>query len=581
MRLAVPHVEKPRRMAGLFSLRTRYAALALLFLIGFAPGPFLLAHAGAALDLDERITVLAAGALSLAALYSLLWRFPRTITAVLGACAALAAVELRFIADYDWPINANTLSLIAETNPAEAGDLASSIPLGLVLGELAIVMLVWLAWPRADAHAPARRIDRRALAYSAAGSAGLLALALISSPATSTLDEDSIFPSVPYGQMLALRASYPAGFPWVVVDYVRERTALMRAFRHNQNFRFGASATKSDRPRMYVLVIGETARADRWEINGYPRATTPRLARRDDLVSFKHMMSPWSYSRYAVPLLISRKPPEMRSAVYKEASIVTAFKEAGFRTTWISLQAPVGFYESPISIHAYEADDVRFLNSVDYSKRGKSDLAALPEIRKLLADGSARDQFVVVHTLGSHFRYTDRYPPAFARFLPDRPADRPLRLFDPGEREALSNAYDNTILFTDTFLDEVIRTLETRPGTDSWMFYSSDHGEALFDDCRQQSGHGQSSRQTHSVASVFWASPGYADRHGAALETLRGRRETLLSTAMIFETLADLGGLSVPGQRPQNSLVAPRLRLPAEVVTAFDDSGGKCPEKSP
>lgn len=565
------------------SSKTRFAALALLFLISLAPGPWLLIHVNTSLEAPEKFTVIAAGALSLTVLYALLWQFPRTITMLLGGCAALAALQLRFITDYEWPINANTLSLIAETNPAEAGDFITSIPPGFMGAMVAIAALIWLAWPRTRTALSndKRRAHQRILVYSVAGSIGLTGLAFFSSPPTGTYDTVSIFPSVPYGQALALRASYPAGFPLVVVDYLRERSALKSAFKQNQDFRFGATGTKSARPRMFVMVIGETSRADRWSLNGYQRETTPMLARRQGLITFKHMMSPWSYSRYGVPLLISRKPAEMTSAVFPEASIVTAFKEAGFHTTWISLQAPVGFYESPISVHAYEADQVRFLNSVDYSKQGKTDMAAIPELQSLLRNRSSRDQFVVIHTLGSHFRYTDRYPAAFARFLPDRPKDRPLRLFDIDDRQALSNAYDNTIVFTDLFLDKVIRALESRPDMDTWLFYSSDHGEALFDDCRRYSGHGQSSRQTHSAASFLWTSQAYAARHGATLDAVRGHRDDLLSTTMIFETLTDLGGLHVPGRRPRNSLASSDLRLPKEVVTVFDDLDNKCPVSGP
>ncbi len=571
----------PPSSGRLFSGPVQQGAQYALLLICFAPAAWLLNHNGVPLDLSQRLIVLGASLLSLLALYALLQRRPRLCLPLLAATAALAVFQVRFIHDYGWPINANTLSLITETNPAEAGDLLRSIPLALPLGLALVAALAWLAWPRRRAEQRSPWPARRLLFYGLAGTAAVAAASVASTPAAPAGDGPDPFPAKVYGNARALRGAYPAGVPFVLLDYATERNALRSAFERNRHFRFGASAAPSAQPRIFVLVIGETSRADRWGLNGYARDTSPRLRLRQDLVSFRHMLSPWSYSRQAVPTLISRKPPDDAAASFDEASIVAAFKEAGFRTTWISLQAPVGYYESPISIHAYEADRVVFLNPVDYSTHGKLDTAAVPALAKLLDQGGHRDHFVVIHTLGSHFRYSDRYPAAFARYLPDRPAGRKARLFDEGDKRYLSNAYDNSILFTDHFLDRTIAELERRSGAESWLFFSSDHGESLFDDCRKLSGHGHGDRHSHSVAALFWASPGYAARHRPALELMRQRQDQLLSTAMVFETLSDLGGLTVPGRRPDNSLVAEPLRAPEEVVTPFRDSDKQCPPGSP
>ncbi len=98
------------------------------------------------------------------------------------------------------------------------------------------------------------------------------------------------------------------------------------------------------------------------------------------------------------------------------------------------------------------------------------------------------------------------------------------------------------------------------------MMYASDHGEALFDDCRGYSGHGMESRATQNVAAVFWPSPAYAARYGGRVAAMRGRAQALASTAMMFETLADLGGIVVPGNRIDNSLAGASLRVPKEVA---------------
>ncbi|UWX04332.1 sulfatase-like hydrolase/transferase [Pseudoxanthomonas sp. NC8] len=154
-----------------------------------------------------------------------------------------------------------------------------------------------------------------------------------------------------------------------------------------------------------------------------------------------------TFTRLSVPVLLSRKPAGSAAATFDEASILTAFKEAGFDTTWVSTQAPLGFHESPVSLLAAEADRRLFLNPADYRNSGRHDDAVLPVLRELLDASGGRDQFILVHLLGSHFQYVDRYPAAAAAFKPDRPPGRAARLFDRADREYLLNAYDNTVLF--------------------------------------------------------------------------------------------------------------------------------------
>lgn len=545
---------------------SRFGMVSLL-LVGASPSALLVFVNQNGLTWDQRLVAISASLFGLVLATAPYRRWPRTTIALLTVIAALALPELAFVNKYGWTIDANALSLVAETNPAEFADLVMSVPLSWLSGLLAIAALAALAWPLASTPLPQKWPGWRLGFFSSFGLICVYLLANLSGQGgAAPLDPTNPFPAPVEQQALALRGAYPTGLPLVIADYFKERHALAEAFKFNQKFRFGVRKPRpSANRRIYVLIIGETTRADRWGINGYSRDTTPHLARRPETVSFKRMYSASTFSRLAVPLLISRKPPGVGSATFNEASIVTAFKEAGFHTAWISLQAPVGFHESPISVHAYEADEVVFLNPTDYRSHGKFDGAAISSLRKILA-ATDRDTFVVIHTLGSHFRYTDRYPKKFSRFLPDRPADRDSQLFRSADKIFLSNAYDNTVAYIDSVLEGFIEELQARNNIESWIVYSSDHGEALFDDCRMLSGHGQYSFYTQSVAAIFWPSPLYARRHPDLVAAMRRHQTSLASTAMMFETLTALAGLDVPGNRPRNSLAGAALRMPAEVA---------------
>ena len=355
---------------------------------------------------------------------------------------------------------------------------------------------------------------------------------------------------------------------YAVTDFVHERRRMARALVERQQRRFGARAlprAPGEPRRLQVLVIGETARADRWSLNGFDRPTTPRLSARDDVVSFTRFHSPLTYTRLSVPVILSRRPPDWPTAIHPERSLIAAAAEAGLRTVWVSNQAPVGFHDSPIALLARDAEVVIHANPADYRSRGVPDRALLPIIDRVLAEDDPRDFLLVVHTLGSHFRYSDRYDPADAHFLPDRPPSGPVRLFDPAHATYLRNSYDNSLRETDYLLDGLITRLMAT-GQSAWLFYVADHGEALFDDCHRQSGHGQSSPATHSVAALWWGSPRWRALHPEQTARMGAHRDALLSTTRVFETVLSLAGVAVPDPRPGHDISGRNLLLPGEIM---------------
>jgi glucan phosphoethanolaminetransferase (alkaline phosphatase superfamily) len=551
------------------------------FLIGLAsicalPSLTLVLEKAQSIEWDQSAVILSSSLLSVFVLAAIYSRFPRLVVMALTMLALIGIGEVAFIHEYGWAFDANAISLLLETNRAEASDFFSSLPLLLIASFALPVMLGWLAWP--SSRATKQRLwQPRFVAYGVIAWLAVVCIALL-----PTMDlgapqaQAAVFPAQKIGQEQAIEAAYPSGVPWVIYSFLKERQALASVVSKDKDFRFSI-----DRPltnghrRFYVLVIGETSRADHWGLNGYQRDTTPELSHRDDVVPFKRMYTPWPFTRLAVPLMISRKPSTTTSPTFAEASIVMVFKQAGFRTAWISLQAPVGFHDSPISTYAYESDDVRFLNPVDYRYEGKHDDAAIAELKRLIDSPDQRDSFVVIHTLGSHFRYTDRYPRTFAKFTPDNPDGALAQLFNRDDKQALINGYDNTILFTDHVLNGLINELAKHDNMESWLLYSSDHGEALFDDCRMQSGHGQFSKATQHAAALFWPSPLYRTLNQDKVSLIESRQDMLASTDMFFETMTDLAGMTVAGNRPDNSLLSLHPRVPTEIAQAEVDF--KCP----
>lgn len=242
-----------------------------------------------------------------------------------------------------------------------------------------------------------------------------------------------------------------------------------------------AAAAAAAKPPLVVLVVGETARADHFGLNGYARDTTPELAARG-VVSFPAVYSCGTHTAASVPCMFS----PLGKAAYKPdapetGNLLDVVQAAGMAVLWVDNQAG--------------CKDVcdRVPNA------STKDLAGSPEAARLCSDGECLDEalllgldrriaalpeaarrngvLVVLHQMGSHGpAYSRRSPQAFKRFQPE------CTTLVLGEctHEGLVNAYDNSIAYTDHVLASTIDWLRSQSA--AWapaMLYVSDHGESL------------------------------------------------------------------------------------------------------
>ena len=352
--------------------------------------------------------------------------------------------------------------------------------------------------------------------------------------------------------------SFPLNLLLAGNEYRVQQQALSRVAAQSRDFRFGAAQPEvlGDR-QIYVLVIGETLRPDRLQLNGYARATTPELASIPGVVSFKDMISPWAWTRMSVPVIISRKTAADHSYFFNEKSLVAAFAEAGFRTYWLSTQSPLGVHDSSVALHASEADEVQYLNPVGYKKEGFYDAVLLDAFQRVLARNEQK-QLIVLHTLGSHFSYTDRYPPEFDRFLPSGKGQK-IGMHDRANRELLNNAYDNTVLYTDFVVSGLIKQLQSQQAIASLLLVS-DHGENIFDGNCDKSGHGHNTEFDYRVGALWWGSELFSKQFPQKTQQLNKAAQLPLMTSQTFHTMLQLADIHYPSQQTAMSFADPAFR---------------------
>lgn len=306
--------------------------------------------------------------------------------------------------------------------------------------------------------------------------------------------------------------------------------------RTSQGFTFNATSShQPDEREIYVMVIGETARAINFGLYGYERNTTPGLQEASNLVYFTDALSQANATHKSVPILMSAASAENYERMYREKSIITAFKEAGFKTAFFSNQLP---NHSFIDFFAGEADVHEFLKEDPEEALNPYDAEMMKQIDKFLSKDD-RKVFIVLHCYGSHFNYSERYPKNEAYFKPDQIDDINIKT-----REQMINAYDNSIRATDKLLSALIHRLKTEEGITA-LLYTSDHGEDLLDDSRHRFLHSSpvpTAYQLH-VPYLLWVSDSYNTCYPDILTTAADNSRKPIASNTFFHTMLSIGGI--------------------------------------
>jgi glucan phosphoethanolaminetransferase (alkaline phosphatase superfamily) len=365
----------------------------------------------------------------------------------------------------------------------------------------------------------------------------------------------------------SIRPGYPFGLIQRFGDYRREWAAMRADARRFAAFRFHAHrvGAQPHQRQIYVLVIGESSARGHWQLFGYDRPTNPALSGLKNLVPLARMVTSWPETLSAVPLVLTRKPITSGSPGWKEPSFLPAMQEAGYETWWISNQYPIGRFDSPVAMYAYEAQHVVWLNhTANWDSPGAYDGALVPALRNALRS-SDNDLFIVLHMMGSHLQYDFRYPRQFAHF-------RPLQSDAKGsvsKDQRIRNSYDNSILYTDHVLAAIIDVLKQSGGAVTAMWYESDHGEVLPSPTCDKQGHGLGTWHEFEIPALFWYSDAYASDFPQRVAALRANADKRALSADTFESLIDMAGVTFPGHDETWSLFSPAWRYRVRTVSQF------------
>lgn len=303
-----------------------------------------------------------------------------------------------------------------------------------------------------------------------------------------------------------------------------------------------------DRPLVVFLVVGETARASNFSLNGYDRTTNPKLSEVANLVNFSDVSACGTATAVSLPCMFShlgRKDYSDRLAKRQE-NILDVVRRTGVNVHWDDNNSGCKGVCARVDTEQFEMSG---FDAVDGPERGFDD-RLIARAREHLDEGVRGDSLYVLHQSGSHGpAYFRRYPSDFAKFQPECRRDD----VQSCSRDEVVNAYDNSILYTDFNLSQLIDVLKAKESDfDSVMLYVSDHGESLGERGLYLHGLPRSlapEAQT-KVPMMAWMSPGAWDRLNLTMACMSAVRQRAYSHDNLFDTLMGIFSIQSNSYHP-------------------------------
>ncbi len=471
----------------------------------------------------------------------------RIVKPLLSSVIVVAAVVGWFQQEFGTIVDEAMIASALETDAAEAGELLGWPFFRHLLLYAGLPCMV-IAWIRIR---PARTLIRGMARYAASF---VLAAVVLVAGAWAEYKNIAVLGREHTELRMMINPSYAMFSTWKVFANAHAAAAVAP-------IPVGTDAVAmrgaGGRPRVVVLVVGETARADHFSLNGYSRPTNPALSRLP-LINYSRASACGTSTAVSVPCMFSHLDRDTFDAgnPRRYENLLDVLSHAGVKTLWRDNNTGCKGL----------CDDVEYTTYREGSNPGFCGADGC--VDEVLLDGLAEkieavpgDLFVVLHQNGSHGpAYHRRYPERFKVFEPQCESDAPQSC----AVEELVNSYDNTIRYTDYFLSRVIELLTSLSDKrDVAMLYASDHGESLGE-------HGVylhglpyliAPRAQTRVPMLLWMSSRYLRDAGIEQQCLQASSDEPVAHDHLFHSVLGLFDIRSGVHRDQLDLLA-RCRQP-------------------
>ena len=346
--------------------------------------------------------------------------------------------------------------------------------------------------------------------------------------------------------------------PWNIIlgyiDYKRELDNMQKLLDKIDSLSPVNNLTEKnkDENKIFVLVIGESTNSKRMSLYGYKRDTTPRLKSfKNQLIVFNNVFAPRPYTIEVLQQALTFADEKNPTLYLKKQNLINIMKQAGYETFWITNQQTQTKRNTMLTTFSKMTDHQIYLNN-NRSQGAKSfDEIVLPPYEKILKNKHYKKKFIIVHLIGTHLGFVNRFPKKWGKFSGEKAQDR-LNAHDTRQY----NNYDNAILYNDYVVSELIKKLSKKTDSVNALLYFSDHGHEVYDDLTKKEMLRSENAPTcamYSVPFIIYGNKKWLNNRN--IKELNTYTNRLYSSSDLFYTFLDITNLKFDSFQSGRSII--------------------------
>ncbi len=315
--------------------------------------------------------------------------------------------------------------------------------------------------------------------------------------------------------------------------------------------------TKNDsKIKNIVFILGESTNRNHMHLYGYYLPNTPQLDAmntKGEIGVFRNVISPHSTTVAVLSELFTFCDHESAKPWYEYNNLIDVMNAAGYKTHWLSNQESSGIWGNVAQIYADHSTMHRFTRIRDsHEDTGILDEELFPLIDEAIADRSEDRNFYVVHLMGGHGLYYNRFPYSFTKFTKDD-----IRLNVPDEKKEVVAQYDDALYYNDYIVSSIIDKFRD---SETLVIYVPDHGEAVYDE-GGVSGHIEENPSRHmiEIPVIMWASDKFKAKYPEKWAEIKGAVNEPYMTDDMIHTVLDLADIQTTDFDPAKSIINARF----------------------
>lgn len=312
------------------------------------------------------------------------------------------------------------------------------------------------------------------------------------------------------------------------------------------------STPKFSKPSTIIMVIGESG--TRTFLSAYNKTkndTSPWLRKKvltdsQNFLLFRHAYTSWTQTVPSLERALTEKNQYNSKEFNQSTTVLDLAKKAGYTTYWFSNQGTISDADTPITLVAKTADHSVWLEDL---RQGSSKIAYDEDLLPLLKQvDPTKNNFVVIHIMGSHEDYTNRFPDSFTKF---------------GHKysNGLEDNYDNTLAYTDYVLQKIYEYGKDQLNLQA-MVYFSDHGNAP----RVARNPDKAQFISTRIPMFIYVSNEYRSLYPQTVATLSAHEDSYFTNDLIYELIGGLLNIQSNRLNMSNSLASPTYKYTRDTL---------------